>query len=98
MHALLTKQAQLEGKQWRLPTLPTKGRLGGSGTPLESKVTSFTLVPTAIPAGVDSGEGTGPLWLLVLLDHDLQSYVIQAGSHPCLGPLSEVPTELVILE
>lgn len=79
----------LRGKQWRLPALPTRGRLGfspGSGDPLESKVTSSTLVPTVIPAGVDSGEGNGPLWLLVLLDNDPQSYFTQAESYPCPRP------------
>lgn len=62
MHAFHSEQAQLRGKQWQLPTLPTRGRLGlypGSGNPSESKVTSFTLVPTVIPADVDSGEGAG---------------------------------------
>lgn len=81
-NAFRTEQAQPRGKRWRLPALPTRGRLGlspGSGNPLESKVTSSTLVLTAIPAGVDSGEGSG--------------MASQAGSHPCPRPLSGVPTE-----
>lgn len=85
LHSL--SKPNLRGK--RLPALPTRGRPGlspGSGDPLESKVTSSTLVPTVIPAGVDSGEGNGLLWLLVLLDNDAQSYFTQAESHPCPRP------------
>lgn len=52
------------------------GAFPGQWEPFGIKGDFFTLVPTVIPAGVDSGEGSGLLWLLVLLNHDPQSYFI----------------------